>query len=225
MNQTITSNRHKIDTACQLCFFALDKYHKAAEAFLEEKRRINASPYIQAEKERMVSRAAESLGGTVRACYEEISRNLADIRGAARAMEDLLDVGADLQNALSVVKTLGSAMPEDTRRRLVEQFRGQYQALTILRAAYEAAGISAEVYFKGVLFSSAGLLDELDGMAYRLVVQPSTDTFVAINFGSKLEKFAVSLGVELTQKYRDIVDASSAIEGQIRAAAGLGAAD
>ena len=47
----------------------------------------------------------------------------------------------------------------------------------------------------------------------------------AITFGRKLEKFAVSMGVNLTQKYRDIVDDSSAIDAQIRAAAGLGAAD
>lgn len=225
MNQIIIDNRHKINTACQNCFHALNKYHKAVEAFHEEKRRISASPYIQAVQEQMVSSAAESLAKTAQIQYEEISRNLADIRHAAGAMESLLDVGEALQNALSVVKVLGSAMPEETRRRLVEQFKGQYQALVILKAAYEAVNLPAEHYFNGLLFSSAGELDELDNMAYRLVIQPGTDVLAEFKFGSKLEKFVVSLGVDLSPKYRDVVDISNAMNEQIRVAAGLGAVD
>lgn len=225
MNQIIIDNRHKIDTACQLCFYALDKYHKAVEAFQKEKSRIAALPYVQSEQERLVNQAAESLAKTVQAHYEEIKHNLEDIRTAAGAMENLLDVGQDLQNALSVVKALGSAMPEDTRHELVEQFKGQYKALIILKAAYLAASISAAYYFDGLLFKSADVLDELDDMAYRIAVQPGGNMLAAITFGRKLEKFAVSMGVDLTRKYWDIVDDSSAIDAQIRAAAGLGAAD
>ena len=226
MNQIIIDNRHKIDTAFQSCFHTLDKYHKAVRAFNEEKRRIAATPYIQQEQERMVNRAAETLNGTVNGYYEEISRNLKEIRSAANEMENLMDIGADLQNALSVVKALGDDMPSETRLNLVEQFKGQRQALVILKAAFVTAGVSAaERYFDGLIFNVSSALDDLDDRAYRIVVQPGTNMVVAVSFGRGLEKFAENMGVELTKKFGDIVDTSDAFNAQLRAAMGLGAAD
>ena len=222
MNQIIIDNRHKIDTACQLCFYALDKYNAAVEAFQEEKRRIIATPYIQQEQERMVNQAAEALGKTAQAHYEEIKQNLEAIRTAAGEMENLLDIGEDLQNALSVVKTLGKSLPSETRVGLVDQFKGQRQALTILKSAYESVDISAEPYFEGLIFSSSAALDQLDDMAYRIVAQPGTNLLVAVSFGTELEKFAVSLGVGLSKSFSGIVDTSGALNGQLRAVMGLG---
>lgn len=225
MNQIIIDNRHKIDSACQLCFYALDKYHKAVEAFHEEKRRIIESLYIQEEKERMVNRAAEALSNTVNGHYAEIKSNLDMIREAANEMEGLLDIGEDLQNALSVVKALGKDMPSETRLALVNQFKGQRQALVILKTAYDSVGIPAEPYFEGLILDVSSVLKELDDRAYRITGQPGTNLMVAVSFGRELEKFAVSMGVELTKSFGDIVDTSNALNEQLRAVMGLGAND
>lgn len=225
MNQIVIDNRHKIDTACRMYFLMLDKYHKAVEAFHEEKRRIAASLYIQEEKERMVNRAEDALKNTANNCYEEIKKNLDVIRAAAGEMENLMDIGPDLQNALSVVNSLGKSMPSETRIRLVEEFKGQRQALTILKTAYEAAGITAEPYFEGLISDVSKELDELDDAAYRMVGQPGKNMFVALNFGRDLEKYAESLGVQLTGKYRDTVNTAGALNRQMRAVMGLGAND
>ena len=225
MNQSIIYNQHKIDTACQGCFYALDKYHKACQAFNEEKRRIAATPYVQQEQERMVNKAAETLSNTANGHYAEIKRRLEDIRSAAGEMENLLDIGEDLQNALSVVKALGKDATNETLWKLVEQFKGQRQALIILKSSYEAAGVNAEHYFKGMIFSASNVLDDLDEQAYRIASQPGDNMVVAVSFGDQLEKFAESLGVQLTKKFRDIVDASDAFEARLRAAMGLGTAD
>jgi len=225
MNQTIIDNQHKIDSACQICFYALNKYHKACQAFNEEKRRIAATPYIQQEQERMVNKAAETLSNTANGHYAEIKRRLEDIRSAAGEMENLLDIGEDIQNALSVVKSLGKDAPNEILWKLVNQFKGQRQALVILKAAYESVGINAELYFKGMIFSASAALDDLDNMAYRIVSQPGDNMIVAVSFGNQLEKFAESLGVQLTKKFRDIVDTSDAFAAQLRAAMGLGTAD
>ena len=223
MNQIIVDNRHKIDTACQSCFYVLDKYHKAVNAFNEEKRQIAATPYIQQEQERMVSKAADTLKNTVQGFYEDVQRNLDVIHTAAEEMDQLLDVGEDLQNALSVVKTLGKALPGETRIKLVEQFKGQRQALSLLKVAYASAGIAAEPYFQGFILNTASKLQELNNMACRLVAAPGENMMVAVNFGSNLEKLAESLGVELTKKFREVVDISDALNVQLRAAMGLGA--
>ena len=223
MNQNIVDNRHKIDTACQSCFFALDKYHKAVNAFNEEKRRIAATPYIQQEQERMVNTAADKLKAAVQGLYEEIKRNLDTIRAAAGAMENLLDIGEDLQNALSVVKALGAALPGETRIKLVEQFKGQRQALSLLKAAYESVGITAQPYFQGLILDTANELDALDDEAYRMVAAPGENMMVTVSFGSNLEKLAESLGVELTKRFREIVDTADALNAQLRAAMGLSA--
>lgn len=225
MNQIIIDNRHKIDTACQLCFYALDKYHKACQTFNEEKRRIAATPYIQQEQERMVNKAAETLSNAANGHYTEIKKNLDVIREAANEMEGLLDIGEDLQNALSVVKALGADMPSETRLGLVDQFKGQRQALIVLKAAYASAGIAAEPYFEGLIFRVSGVLDELDDRAHRITGQPGENMLVAVSFGRELEKFAVSMGVELTKRFEDIVDASDALNRQMRAVMGLGAVD
>lgn len=221
MNQIVIDNRHKIDTACRSCFLTLDKYHKAVAAFGEEKHRIAATPYIQQEQERMVNRAAESLNAAAQGFYEDIKHQLDVIRQAAGEMESLLDIGEDLQNALAVVKALGKSLPGETRIRLVDQFKGQIQALTILKAAYEAEGITAEPYFKGLIVNTAQTLDDLDDKAYRMTVKPGTNMMVAVNFGSDLEKFAESLGVELTSKFRETADVTATLNEQLRAVMGL----
>lgn len=223
MNRIIVDNRHKIDTACQSCFLTLDKYHKAVNAFHEEKRRIAALPYIQAEQERMVARAADALQVSAQSHYDEIKHNLDVIRKAAGEMESLMDIGEDLQNALSVIKALGGSLPGETRIKLVEQFKGQRQALSLLKAAYETTGITAEPYFKGLIFEASRTMDELDDQAHRLMSKPGENMMVAVNFGSNLEKFAESLGVELAKKFREVVDTSDALNAQLRAVMGLGA--
>ena len=221
MNQTVIENRHKIDTACRLCFYTIDKYYKAVNAFNAVKHRIAAEPYIEQEKERQVSAALESLKNTVQGYYAEIKSNLDVIRTAATELESLWDIGEDLQNALSVVKALGKALPAESRRKIVEPFKGQQQALALLKAAYAASEITDKPYFEGLIIDVAGELDSLEDKAYRLVVQPEKGMAVALNFGSALEKFATTMGCELTEKFRDVVDATDAMNTQIRVAAGL----
>lgn len=224
MNEIITNNRHKIDTACSLCFYALSKYNDAVEAFHTECRRIDPLPYVQEEKERLANRAAEALGRAAAAQYEEIRGRLQDIRAAAAEMEKLLDIGEDFQDALSVVKALGEAMPTETCFALVERFKGQRQALAILKAAYEAAGITSKSYFEGLIFDTSAQVDKLDEMAYRIAVQPGDNILVAAAFARELEKFADNMGVDLSKRFSDIVDTSAAMMAQLRAA-GLGTAD
>lgn len=225
MNQTVIDNRHKIDTACQSCFFALDKYHKAVEGFGAEKQRIASMPYIQAEKERLVNQAADTLRNAVQGHCEQIQRELDTIRTAAEEMQNLIDIGEDLQNALSVVKSLGKALPPEVRSKLAEQFRGQYQALTMLKAAYEAVEITAEPYFKGLIFNAPQAVKDLEDKAASLADKPGENMMVAFNFGNDLEKLAQALGVELPTRYRDAVDTSAAMSRQLRAVMGLSTGD
>jgi len=226
MNQIIIDNKHKIDTACQLCFYKLSDYNKAVEEFHQKRHEItNAVIYSQREQERQVNEAAETLSKAAQVCYDEIKHNLDTMRGAAAEMENLLDIGEDLQNALSVVKKLGQAMPRETRFGLVRQFKGQKQALLILKAAYEDAGLVAELYFEGLVFSADTYLDKLDDMAHRIVAQPGQDSLVVISFGTELEKFADSLGVELTKRFGDIAGTYAGLTDVLRSAAGLGTAD
>ena len=137
----------------------------------------------------------------------------------------MLDIGEDLQNTLAVVKALGNDMPVETAKALVEPFKGQQQALKILKTAYESDGISTEHYFDLPLLSSAVALDKLDDRAYRLAVQPDTNLLVFSTFGNELEKFALSRGVELTKRFGDIVDMSDSLSRRLATAAGVGTAD
>lgn len=223
-NQIIKDNQHEIDTSCQLCFYALDKCSERMKEFSAEERRIAATLYVQEEKERMVKRAADVLRAEVQKDYEEIKGNLEIMRKAAAEMDAVLDVGPYFQNALSVVKALGKDMPEKSITALVAQFKGQNHALVLLKAAMESEGIvSTEHYFKDLIFNADSTMDQLDELAYRLAVQP--DQWTLCCFGNELEKFAQSLGVKLSKRFRDIVDTSEALNQQIRAAAGLGTAD
>ena len=171
----------------------------------------------------MVNQASDALKNSAQGSYEEIKRNLDTIRAAAGEMESLMDIGEDLQNALSVVKALGASLPGESRIKLVEQFKGQRQALSLLKAAYESAGITAQPYFQGLILNSAKEIDALDDKAYRMVAAPGENVMIAVNFGRDLEKFAESLGVDLTKKFGEIVDTADALNAQLRAAMGLSA--
>ena len=221
MNQIIIDNRHKIDTACSLCFSELEKYNNDQKAFHDERSRVNALPYIQSEKEKMVNDAATALAEKANRHYNEIHSNLEDIRAAALEMESLMDIGEDLQNALSVVKTLGKDVPFETRSALVEPFKGQRQALVILKAAYEGADLGTEPYFKGLVIDTAKEVDKLDDEAYSLVGQAGKNILPAFTFAKNLEGFADVLGVKLTKRFSDMVDGSEARNEQMRAVMGL----
>lgn len=221
MNKQIVFKRDRINTACSLCFYELEKYNNDQKAFHDERSRVNALPYIQSEKEKMVNEAAAALSEKATRHYNEIHSNLEDIRAAALEMENLLDIGEDLQNALSIVKTLGKDVPVETRSALVEPFKGQRQALVILKAAYEGADLGTEPYFKGLVIDVAKEVDKLDDEAYSLVGQAGKNILTAFTFAKNLEGFADVLGVNLTKRFSDMVDVSEARNEQIRAAMGL----
>lgn len=227
MNPLIIDNRKKIGTAVYNCFTELAKYHQAVISFNEERRRITSSPYIEEEKTRMINKAADALKNSVRGNYEEIIRNLELIRQPAYEMESLMDIGEDLQNALAVVKALGKAMPEESRFKLVEKFKGQKQALSLLKTAFISAEIASDPYFGALIFVSADVLDELEQQAYSITTKPAENTtlVVMVRFGNKLEKFALALGVELQKKFGEMVNTSEALNGQLRAIMGLGTSD
>ena len=225
MNDVIKDSRHKIDTACYRCFLALDRHGDAVASFHQACQRIEQTPYVQSEKERQTAGASEALSKKAAEEYNVIHECLEDMRTAAGEMEQLLDIGEDFQNTLSVVRTLGHYLPAEQRRALAEPFRGQMQALKLLSAAYKAADIDPEHYFDGMIFDTAARLDGLDGIARRIAAQPSGSPVTVIEFASELEKFAAALGVELTHHFRDLADTSGALTAAIRSAAGAGTAD
>ena len=154
MNSMIYSGRETIDQAAGRCFQALAAYNETVRAYQNKCREIDPLPFIQEEKERMKAKVAEKMYQDVRGQHETILAELDKIALAAEGMEALLDIGEDLQNALTVVKSLGAAMPSNLRFSLVVPFKGQKMALEILKAAYEAGGIDAEPYFKGLIFDA-----------------------------------------------------------------------
>ncbi len=222
MNEIVSENRHKIGTACQLCFHAIGRYNRAVDAFYEKKNDINASlVYSQMEKERRINIAEGELSNTANIQYNEISRNLEDIRTAGKKLEELLDLGADLQNALSVIKTLGKATPVDIRLDLVKQFKGQKKALSVLKSAYEVAGLDANTYFEGVFFDIEHEVAQLDDIAYSIVAQNGPNASAALALGRRLEAYAESVGVELTKRFTDVIDVSAEHNRNMRAVMGI----
>lgn len=225
MNEIIKDNRHKIDTACQRCFLALDRQKEAVKQFQEERRRIDATPYIQEEKERMTSKAAETLASRSTEEYNVLHECLESMRTAAGEMEQLLDVGTELQSTLAVIKALGKLLPVEQRAALIEPFKGQMRALALLQAAFESVGLDPSHSFEGLIFSTAARVDTLDDLARRVMIQPENNALAVIKFAAGLEKFAAALGVTLTNSFRDLVDTSGALTDAIRVAAGVGTAD
>lgn len=225
MNEIVKENRHRIDTACQLCFLALNRHQRAVDEFHQERLRIEQLPYVQDEKERQTNKAAEVLASKAEKEYSEIHTALETIQDAAGSMAQLLDIGEEFQNTLSTVKALGKALPVEQRGALIEPFRGQMQALSILRAAYESTGIDPEHYFYGMIFDTAARVEELDTLARQATIQPQGNLLAAVNFGSALEKFVEALGVVLSEKFRDIVDTSATLTDALRKATGLGVND
>lgn len=222
MNEFVIENRHKIDTACQLCFYAIDRYNRAVEAFNRKKHDIIGSMvYSQIEKERQINVAEGELGNTANIQYNEIKRNLEDIRTAGTKLDEFLDLGTDLQNALSVIKTLGKATPADICVDLVNQFKGQKKALSMLKSAYQVTGLDTNVYFDGVIFDTEGEVKQLDDLAYSIVAQNGPNAAAALALGGRLEAYAESVGVELTKRFADIVDTSEEYNRKLRAVMGI----
>ena len=224
MNDTVLENRKKIATRCKLCLYALGEYKKAVDAFQQERKRIDALPYIQEEKERLLSDAAQILSESATAQYEKIKGELDEVRGFAIEMEDDLSLDNDLMNAAALFK-LGRNLSTETVKRLVEQFRGQKQGLLILKAAGEDAGLDTEFYFKDMIFDAETRVNKLDELAYRITVQPHNNMMAAVDFANEMNKFAKDFGVDLPERLSDFVDLSGAFNDALRAAAGLGATD
>lgn len=224
MNQKVIDNRKSIDTRCKLCFSALGRYKAAVDTFQQERQQIEEKPFLPFEKERQISVAAKKVAAVSEKEYGEISGLLGEIRGFAAGMEKMDIQDGDLMNALEIVK-MGTGLAPDIISDIVQQFKGQRQALLVLQAACEGAGIQKEHYFKDMIFNADTRVEELDDMASRITIHPENGLLAAAEFAKALEKFAGDMGVELSSRVNDWADFSGVYAQAFRAAAGLGTAD
>lgn len=222
MNEVVKDKRHEIDTACASCFYTLNKYVGRVKAYQTEQDKINRT-YNQEIAGGEIDRIASNLRTEAEKFYTEVESYLSTIKNAALEMENLFDTGDNLQGALSVVKTLGDKAPSYTRFRLVNEFKGQKQALLILQAAFEASGIDPKPYFKGRILDVETSIQGLQEEAYGMIIPPygSGSIMAAADFAAHLERFVDALGVDLAKKFQDITDISGAYMDRLRASAGL----
>lgn len=204
MNPVVIESRKKITSTIENCFYALDEYAHACSTFRDERRRIEQLPYLPEAKETHLRKASDTLFKVSSGIYEAIAKNLNTIEDAAKEMAELLDVGQEFQNTLSVIKQVGKSLPVDSLTALIDPFKGQKRALEILRAAYADAGIATDYYFGKLIFDPESRLAGLNETAYRIAVQPGDNLLVASDVAKTLEEFADNMGAELTVRPKDM---------------------
>ena len=193
----MNTNQLVIKECISTCFSVLGRYDKALAAYGAEKNTIDHSLWNDEEKDRQRAKARETVAAAAQRCYEDIAKELENIRNIAVAMETEFGISPELTAAITLVSSAGEKLPWETRRNLVKTFAGQKQALMALCSIFEANGIETREA-KALIFDAESKCDDLDAAAYRLVVQPGSNLGAAYSFAKELEKFAQLEGVELT---------------------------
>ncbi|MEG0944626.1 MAG: sigma-70 family RNA polymerase sigma factor [Angelakisella sp.] len=197
---TMTTNQLVIKECISTCFTVLGRYDNALAAYGAEKKKIDASLWNDEEKGRQRSKAQETAAGAAQRCYEDIAKELENIRNIAMTMESEFGITPELTAAITLVSSAGAKLTWETRRNLVKSFAGQKQALMALCSIFEAHDIETKEA-KALVFDADSKCTGLDEAAYRLVVQPGSNLGVAYVFAKELEKFAELEGVELTSAF------------------------
>lgn len=196
----MNTNQLVIKECISTCFTVLGRYDKALAAYGAEKKRIDTSMWNDEEKARQRSKAQETAAAAAVRCYEDIAKELENIRNIAMAMESEFGITPELTAAITLVSSAGAKLPWETRCNLVKNFAGQKQALLALCSIFEANNIETKEA-KALIFDAERRCTEMDDAAYRLVMQPGSNLGAAYSFAKELEKFAQLEGVELTTAF------------------------
>ena len=221
MNETIQNAQHNIGTAIDLSFYRLEAIAKQAAAYRAEREKISAyTDYTPEARKNMIDRAAESYTKAISPEIAAIMSQIETIGQALTEMENTLDMGVDLQNALSVAK-LGEALPSKSRFALFEQFRGQPQQLGILGAAFESAGVASAPYVKPMTFKADRVVSDLEGAVRRVASADAGETSDAWRLSQQLEELSKRVGADTPRAAKDLTGLDGGLEQAIREACGL----
>lgn len=218
MNQIITDNRHKIDTACQLCFRQLMEYCEKSKAYKQEMAKIAASPYIQEEKERQYAAVQAKIGEQVNPIHEEVRSGIDTIHQAAAAIAEIPIDTVDLAAIGTLTGLMGGSLSTNSQAELsdalleyADKLRGQPKALSIVKVAMERVGLEDPRQLKdkhgnNLIFSVNERISKLERMADHLL-NATPNLMYAFDLARELEIFADNMGVQLKESLKEMVNA------------------
>ena len=216
MNETIKDQQHRIGTAVNSSFYALERIAGHAAAYKAEKAKIDGyTDYTEAARQSMTDRAAATYGNAVAPEIVKLTEQAGIIRDALAVMESTLDTGAELQNALNVAK-LGKALPSAVRFNLFEQFRGQPQQIAVLSAAFEAVDIDPSPYMVPISFTADQIGKKLDSAIDAVSAAKAGETFQAWQLSRNLEKMGDRVGADTPRRASELDGLSGGLDEAIR---------
>lgn len=221
MNEIFKDDQHKIGTAITLSYNRLEEIAAAATTFKAERGKISGyTEYTDKARQDMTNRAAAVYSATTEPKIAELLREAKTITEAMAEMENTLDTGIELQNALNVAK-LAKSLPSTARFALFEQFRGQPQQLTILGAAFEAVEVDPLPYSEPLDFTAEKTARELEDAIYMVAAAPTGSTVEAWRLSRKLEELAQRVGADNARHAADLDGLDGGLDEAIRNAMGL----
>lgn len=221
MNEIFKDNQHKIGTAITLSFNRLEEIAAAAATFKAERDKIAGyTEYTDEARQSMTKRAAETYEAATEPKIAELMNQAKTITAAMAEMENTLDTGAELQNALNVAK-LAKGLPSATRFSLFEQFRGQPQQLAVLGAAFEVAEVDPSPYSDPLDFKAEKTARELENAIYTVAAAPVGSATEAWRLSRKLEELSQRIGADNTRHAVDLDGLDGGLDEAIRNAMGL----
>lgn len=220
MNDFIKEQQHRVGTSTDRIFSRLEDVAKVANSYRAQVEKIrNEKMYSQEGREKLVNRAGEDYRANILPLCNQIQSEAETIRDALRNMSQTVDFGADLQNALNVVK-LGKELPVSVRTSLLEPFRGQPWALSVLQGAYQQAEIAHEQYFSGLTFNESSV-DELDTLTQQVLGSKPGDTVPCYRLAKAAGKLAQCVGADNQRQAADLQGMERSLSDAIAEACGL----
>ena len=221
-NEVIIDNQHKAGTAITLNFNAIGRIYKMMSAFNEKKKAIMENTvYSQEYRDEMLKKESDRTVAAIRSEIPGIEKNDNDIVAAAAVMENVLELDAELSNAVQLISSMGNDMAPATRDIIVSKFHGMPAAIKVLAGAFKKVGVDPTYYCKSHMFSSEELRSSLTDLEAGLYSCKPGSMFTAYNMAAALDDISKKLGADNKKTSKDLDGAHEGFTEALYRAAGL----
>lgn len=134
---------------------------------------------------------------------EDFQKALDEIKEAELKNNELFDItDNELQTAIQLIKAVDGQIEQETRNNIVNKFKGNKQALIMLKSVYEAYEIDTKYLVKHIV-DIESFIEERKALAHSLVADVNTTTHKMQKICNDLYYLAELLGIPFTEEEKD----------------------
>lgn len=177
------------------------------------------SDFGKAEQRRVIEEKFKSVCLAINDNIQESLDRILEIETKNNAMFDVAD--NELQASIQLIKSVNGKLETETIDNIVNSFKGNKQALIMLKSIFEAYDIDTK-YIDKYIIDIDGFIGERKELVYSLTADANTTTHKMQKLCNDLYRLAENLGIQFSEEEKDTgISLEEYYDSMARSAMGL----